>query len=103
MDLYTAEYRAEGAGFDVAAFGERISSIRRYKRLKLTDLAAACGLSASAWSAIERGQRLPGIEKLPLLSRFLGVSVEWLVLGGEPPALPWQPPHRKDTEKPFSL
>jgi transcriptional regulator with XRE-family HTH domain len=55
--------------------GARIRALRRSRRLTLDDLAAACGVSRSMISEIERGGRTPTVLVLDRIATALGSSI----------------------------
>jgi transcriptional regulator with XRE-family HTH domain len=58
-----------------AAMGARIRALRRSRRLTLEGLAAACGVSRSMISEIERGGRAPTVLVLDRVATALGTSI----------------------------
>lgn len=58
--------------------GQNIKQIRKERRMTLIQLSSMCGISVSFLSDIERGARLPSIEKLFTLAQKLNVSVDRL-------------------------
>ena len=70
------------SGGDVA--GAIVPSVNRYGVVEdLEGFAEAVGLTVSAVSKIEIGDRIPSIDTFVLLSDFFGVSLDYLVLGKE--------------------
>jgi transcriptional regulator with XRE-family HTH domain len=63
--------------------GQRIKALRKGKGLTQEGFAEAVGLTVSAVSKIEIGDRVPSIDTFVLLSDFFGVSLDYLVLGKE--------------------
>jgi transcriptional regulator with XRE-family HTH domain len=64
--------------------GARIAQLRKQSSITQVQLAEALGVSQSAMTAYECGQRRVPVSMLPLLARTLGVSVEELI--GEQPS-----------------
>jgi transcriptional regulator with XRE-family HTH domain len=67
-------------------FGERLYSEMERARLKQADLANAAGCSQAAISRYLNG-RIPKAAELYALSKLLGVSMEWLLMGGPDPGV----------------
>ena len=66
---------------DAAKTGSKIRKYRRMKGYKLQDLADRLeGISMQSVSKWERGQTLPSVDNLLLLSNTLGVKVEDIVV-----------------------
>ena len=63
----------------MSKFYERIRELRIEKGLSQTELANATGLSQSAITLWENGQRSPGAEAIIILSRFFGVTTDYLL------------------------
>ncbi len=63
--------------------GERIKQARKKKNLTHEDLFASTGVTQGALSKIERGVVNVSAENLFLISRALGVTVDWLITGGD--------------------
>jgi transcriptional regulator with XRE-family HTH domain len=71
-----------GAGGRVPALGQvgpRLKTVRTQRRLTLTDVAEATGISTSTLSRLETGQRRPTLELLFALSRVYRVPLDDLV------------------------
>ncbi len=60
-------------------FYERIKELRIEKGLSQTQLAKQTKLSQSAIAFWECGQRVPGAEAIIILSRFFGVTTDYLL------------------------
>lgn len=60
-------------------FSERLSSVLREKGLSGADLGRQTGLSKGAISHYLKQNRFPGSEELHRISKFLGVSMNWLM------------------------
>lgn len=58
---------------------QRILQLRKERGLSQKELGEAVGLSHKAISTIESGTRSTTIEKLVALSRFFGVSTDYLL------------------------
>lgn len=69
--------------------GNRIKRLRKEKNLKVTDISDQMGFeSPQAVYKWQRGECLPEIMNLIVLSRMLGTTVEGIVLGEEGCPLP---------------
>ncbi len=68
---------------DAKATGQRIKALRKGKGLTQEGFAESVGLTVSAVSKIEIGDRVPSIDTFVLLSDFFRVSLGYLVLGKE--------------------
>ena len=70
--------------------GQRITALRKERRLSQEELGEQVGVSRQAIYKWESDASLPEIDKLSALSRLFGVSVGWL-LGVEeaPSTAPW--------------
>jgi transcriptional regulator with XRE-family HTH domain len=64
--------------------GARIAQLRKQSHITQVQMAEALGVSQSAITSYEGGQRRVPVSMLPLLARTLGVSVEELI--GEQPS-----------------
>ncbi|MCS7019299.1 MAG: XRE family transcriptional regulator [Cytophagales bacterium] len=60
-------------------FGLKIRQLRAEKNISQSELAEKAGLSVSYLNEIEKGKKLPKVEKIALLADALGVSYDWLV------------------------
>lgn len=60
-------------------FGLKIRQLRAEKNISQTELAAKAGMAVSYLNEIEKGKKLPKVEKIALLAESLGVSYDWLV------------------------
>lgn len=60
-------------------FGERLGIARRELGLTQGDVAERVGITPRAYRFWEAGSREPSLEKLAMLSKILGVSVDWLL------------------------
>lgn len=58
---------------------EKITAIRKQRKLSQEQLAIKCGVSQSAISLIEREERIPTVETLALIAKGLRVSVSDLL------------------------
>lgn len=74
----------------MASIGERITELRRQRKLSQGDLAKAMGVSRQAVSKWENDQTSPDTIKLIQLAEFLDTDVEFLATGREPE--PQEPP-----------
>lgn len=61
----------------------RIRMLRQAHNLRQEDLARLLCVSKSTVGMYEQGRREPGLDSLVTLSRFFGVSLDYLVTGGE--------------------
>lgn len=68
--------------------GERIREARELvEDLSARELAVLAGLAPSLVAHLERGEiQSPRTDTLTRLSSVLGVSLEWLIIGGDSPA-----------------
>jgi len=57
---------------------ERLYQLRRERGLSQTQVAAAVGITQSAYAMIERGQRYPRKETMKKLADYFGVTVDEL-------------------------
>lgn len=65
--------------------GERIQTLRKSKRLSMTELSERAGIAKSYLSSIERGiQQNPSIHFLEKVGSVLGVAVEELLQTEQP-------------------
>lgn len=69
----------------LAGIGRRLRAAREDRRLSLDDLASLTDQSKTGLWQIEKGRTEPGAGTLARLSKALGVSIDWLVLGEERP------------------
>jgi transcriptional regulator with XRE-family HTH domain len=65
--------------FDMMRIGRRIADLRREKNLTQMELSDKLGISHQAVSKWERGESMPDISTLPLLSAIFGISVDRLL------------------------
>ena len=70
-------------GINAKEIGQRIKALRKGNGLTQEGFAEAVGLTVSAVSKIEIGDRVPSIDTFVLFSDFFGVSLDYLVLGKE--------------------
>lgn len=56
-----------------------IRAWRKYKKIKMKDLAEKAGISAAYLSQIENNKRNPTIETLKAIAHFLDVDIEMLI------------------------
>lgn len=67
---------------------ERILASRKQKGISQEELAHKIGVSRQAVSKWESGQSIPDVEKVVALSRYFGVTTDYLLnAGGEPDLL----------------
>jgi transcriptional regulator with XRE-family HTH domain len=60
---------------------DRIKSIRVNSGIKQGIVASALGMSSSRLSAIESGVQNPTIQQIEAISRYFGVSTDYLIFG----------------------
>lgn len=60
------------------AFGARIREMREKRNFTIEEASELCDASVSTWKQYERGERLPGIEKLISICLVLKVKPEFL-------------------------
>ena len=70
-------------GINAKEIGQRIKARRKERGLTQEGFAESVGLTVSAVSKIEIGDRVPSIDTFVLLSGFFGVSLDYIVLGKE--------------------
>ena len=63
------------------AVGKRIREARLTKKLSLADLGSCVGRSSQAVQQWEVGESEPGLERLMVLAKHLGVEPIWLIMG----------------------
>ena len=73
-------------GVNNMSFSENMRKIRIKKKLSQTDLEKRCGVSQSAISAIERGERSPTEETMRMIAKGLRVPLSALLDDAEKPA-----------------
>ena len=61
--------------------GPRIAALRRGAGMSQAELAQALKISPSTVGMYEQGRREPSVETLAEMSRFFGVSIDFLVTG----------------------
>ena len=64
---------------DKKVFAERLKAKRHEKQMSQTQLAKTIQVAPSAISNYERGTTLPDIRIAEKMSRFFGVTIEWLI------------------------
>ncbi len=62
----------------MAVFGNNLRYLRKTKQMTQMELAKALGLSFSAISMYERGEREPSFEVLELIADFFNVTMDFL-------------------------
>ena len=70
-------------GFNCEQFGDRVRALRKEKDITQAELAAVLNVESHYVSRIERGMSSCSIEVIIVLSKVLGVSIEYLVVGKE--------------------
>lgn len=68
-----------GSGFDLGRLGERVRAARLALGLSLDEAAAACGVSRSMVSAVERGDKAPTVLILHRIATGLGTNITRLL------------------------
>jgi len=63
----------------IEGFGSRLTMLRAAKGLSIAQLSRQLGFSSSVISRYESGERLPSFSGLIKLSRFFGVSTDYLL------------------------
>ena len=75
----------------MSAFSETLARLRRERGLTQAELASRLGISKSAISMYERGNREPELELLEAMADLFGVGVNVLLGRGEPPLVNGDP------------
>lgn len=70
-------------GFNCEQFGDRVRALRKEKDITQAELAAVLNVESHYVSRIERGMSSCSIEVIIVLSKVLGVSIDYLVVGKE--------------------
>lgn len=60
-------------------FGEKLCKLRNKRKLSQAQLARKLGLSASVIGYYETGERYPSLQVLIDISRFFGVSIDYML------------------------
>lgn len=60
-------------------FADRLSVLRKIKKLSQEDVAQALGIARQSLSLYENGERVPNIETLAEMARFFNVSADYLL------------------------
>jgi len=60
-------------------FGQKVSKIRKEKKLSQIDVASAVGVSRDAISKYERDDIIPSVENAKKIAKILNVSLDYLV------------------------
>jgi transcriptional regulator with XRE-family HTH domain len=60
-------------------FGQKVSKIRKEKKLSQIDVANAVGVSRDAISKYERDDIIPSVENAKKIAKILNVSLDYLV------------------------
>lgn len=71
--------------FDAKDIGGRVREARKAKGLTQQQLAEKCGLMNTSISVIECGKMLPSAPTLAVLSKALGVPMDWIWFGRSSP------------------
>ena len=64
-------------------FSERFSSLIKESGITQMELAQKIGVSQAAINFYKTGKNMPGGEELYKISKFFGVSIDWLLTGIE--------------------
>ena len=59
-------------------FSNQLRRLRERRRISRRVLAELCGISKSALSGYERGERVPTLADAAALADFFNVSLDWL-------------------------
>lgn len=65
-----------------SAFARNLQALREHKRVSRRVLSELCGLSKSAISRYERGERVPSLKDAAALAECFGISIDELWHGG---------------------
>jgi transcriptional regulator with XRE-family HTH domain len=60
-------------------FAQRLASLRKDKKMKQKDLAAAIGITMQALSRYENAQKLPEVDRVIDIASFFGVTTDYLL------------------------
>ncbi|HXV19499.1 MAG TPA: helix-turn-helix domain-containing protein [Desulfuromonadales bacterium] len=82
---------------DKVEIGKRFREIRRRLNMTQRKFGELLGVVPSAVSAYESGSKFPSPESLGRIVEIGGVSFDWLLAGGPPPAATGQPPLGRQT------
>tara|TARA_R110000824_G_scaffold309986_3_gene497334 strand:- start:1895 stop:2158 length:264 start_codon:yes stop_codon:yes gene_type:complete len=66
---------AQRVQFEPLSFGEQLRTLRRGLELSQVELAAACGISQTRISELERGRALPGLRDFSRLRRVVPLDL----------------------------
>lgn len=69
--------------YDVQESGKRIKNLRKQKGYTQRSFADEIGISARTYSGIESGAHSTSIETLVEISKVLGTSLDYIILGKE--------------------
>lgn len=67
--------------------GVRLRTLRHCRRISQTEVAQFIGITRSAYSHYESNNRQPVYETIIKLAAFFNVSVDYLLVGGDPQAI----------------
>lgn len=59
-------------------FSDRIRQLRYERQLRQVEVAKVLGIDRSQLSKWEHGDQEPGLDAIGAISRFYGVSIDWL-------------------------
>lgn len=74
----------QGKTTDISIYLARLNSLIRDKSLSQSELERITGIRQATISDYTKGKSIPSAERFFLLSRALGVSMDWLWTGAEP-------------------
>lgn len=63
----------------MTTFGNRLSELRKQKKLKQKDVAEHFGIAVRSYQNYEGGQRRPDYETLVALADYFGVTTDYLL------------------------
>ena len=67
--------------FNEEVFGQRIRKLRQDMRISMESMAAKLDVTTNYLGKIERGMRCPSLGFVIRLSRILGISTDYLLMG----------------------
>jgi transcriptional regulator with XRE-family HTH domain len=74
-------------------FGARIKELRKERKLTQKEAAAYLGVQGTHLNKYESGIHAPPLEKIILLAKLFGVSLDFMILGQKPEGRPIQNTH----------
>ncbi len=63
------------------SIGTRLRRLRLAKHLKVAETCKEIGITLQAWTDYEKNRTMPQLDKLVRISRFFGVSCDYLIFG----------------------